>query len=211
MRLLYFVFSIPIFSISIILFLLNPRLRREYKLVKSAVVIHPRTTFENLLVSILIAAEDHRYKLHFGFDPIAIGRAIFRLVTSRRIEGASTIEQQLVRTVTKKYRVSLKRKIEEIAVSSLISISHDKYDIAHTYLSVAYFGCDLVGYQSASAIFAMDDILNDCNIIHGAAIVALLKRPRPVRKNELWSKRHNARLNHIVKKYIAPIKSFNGT
>lgn len=217
MRSLYFTISMPILFMSIVLFFLSPRLRHEYKQVKASIVIHPRVEFENLLTSLLILAEDHRYKRHIGFDPIAIGRAIFRFVTSSRTEGASTIEQQLVRTVTKKYRISLQRKIEEIVVSSLISINNNKDDIAYTYLSLAYFGCGVVGYKSASTILLMDDVLNDCNLTHGAAIVALLKRPRPASKNESWNKRHKIRLNHIMKKYIItnkslkPLTSLTGT
>src|SRR5208337_2064528 len=51
----------------------------------------------------LIAAEDHRFFNHGGVDPIALVRAIVRFHLRGRLQGASTIEQQLVRTVTMRY------------------------------------------------------------------------------------------------------------
>ncbi|MAA77309.1 MAG: hypothetical protein CML73_04660 [Rhodobiaceae bacterium] len=211
MRLLYFTVSIPVLFMSCILLFLNPRLRHEYQLVKFAIAIQPQAEFEKLLTYLLVLAEDHRYKAHFGFDPIAIGRAIFRFVLSSRIEGASTIEQQLVRTITRKYEITLQRKIEEITISSMISINNTKEDIAHTYLSLAYFGSNVIGYKSASKTILMDNELNDCKLKHGAAIISLLKRPKPTQKNELWSKRHKERTSYILAKYNAPTSRSNRT
>ena len=175
----------------------------EYKLVNNAIENHPRSSFEDLLTDLLIAAEDHRYMSHFGFDHIAIVRAIFRILILRKIEGASTIEQQLVRTVTKKYGISLKRKIEEIFISLLISINNNKGDIAYTYLSVAFFGYNSVGYKSASEILEKYGSSSDSVLLHGAAIIALLKRPMPYRKHELWINLHKARQYHITNRYNA--------
>ena len=203
MKFLYFMVSIPMLFFSIILISLNPRLRSEYRLVKSTIATNSSALVDDTLIDILIAAEDHRYMSHFGFDPIAIGRAISRIIISKKIEGASTIEQQLVRTITKKRDISIKRKIEEISLSLMVSISNRKNNIAHIYLSLAYFGFNSVGYKSASTLLEIDGTSNDCAVSHGAAIVALLKRPMPVRKDESWRALHRKRQDYIVKRYIA--------
>lgn len=201
MKFLYFLGSIPIFLMSIFFIIISPRIRMEYKLVNNAIENHPRSSFEDLLTDLLIAAEDHRYMFHFGFDHIAIVRAIFRILILRKVEGASTIEQQLVRTVTKKYGISLKRKIEEISISLLISINNNKSDIAYTYLSIAFFGYNSVGYKSASKMLEKYGSSTYSVVLQGAAIVALLKRPMPSRKNESWKNLHKARKYHIVNRY----------
>ena len=56
------------------------------------------------LVTFLVIGEDHRYYKHPGFDIIGICRAIYKNVFLGKREGASTIEQQLVRVLTEDYR-----------------------------------------------------------------------------------------------------------
>ena len=85
------------------------------------------------LISFLIVAEDHRYKYHIGFDIIAIIRACFKLLINGKKEGASTIEQQLVRVVTNDYRYTLNRKIKEIILAILLKRIINKKRIAIIY------------------------------------------------------------------------------
>src|SRR5262245_58755153 len=55
---------------------------------------------------LLVSGEDHRHGRHPGFDCVAIGRAIWRRLTQGANEGASTIEQQIVRVTTNRYERS---------------------------------------------------------------------------------------------------------
>ena len=66
------------------------------------------------LVRFLVVAEDHRFYSHSGYDVIGICRAFYKNVFRGKREGASTIEQQLVRVLTEDYRYSFRRKINEI-------------------------------------------------------------------------------------------------
>ncbi|MHB8368624.1 MAG: transglycosylase domain-containing protein [Leptospirales bacterium] len=59
----------------------------------------------------LIAAEDRRNALHPGVDPIAMVRAGLVRIRHKKVEGASTIEQQFVRTVSGRYKRSLQRSL----------------------------------------------------------------------------------------------------
>lgn len=70
------------------------------------------------LVTFLIIGEDHRYYKHIGFDVVGICRAIYRDVFQGKREGASTIEQQLVRVLIEDYRYSIRRKIKEIFLAT---------------------------------------------------------------------------------------------
>lgn len=78
------------------------------------------TSTGQILIDFLILAEDHRNKYHIGVDVIAICRAIYRRLRFSVKEGASTIEQQLVRVVTGDYRDSISRKIKEIMLAVYI-------------------------------------------------------------------------------------------
>lgn len=99
----YFQFLLSIPIVSIAKFLLKRRwgrlkknLHKEYNLIKIDQNFNPPL----LLQRILISGEDHRYFYHSGFDVIAICRAIWRRVAWGVHEGASTIEQQIVRVLT---------------------------------------------------------------------------------------------------------------
>lgn len=100
-----------------------------------------------VLERMLIIAEDHRFKYHIGFDPIAIIRAIRNRIFFKKIEGASTIEQQLVRIVTKQYQRTISRKIKEILLATTIRDIIPQQDIPLMYLKNAYYGVDGFGYQ----------------------------------------------------------------
>lgn len=70
------------------------------------------------LVRFLIVAEDNRFYNHPGYDVVGICRAIYKDVCKGKREGASTIEQQLVRVLTGDYRFSVRRKIKEIYLAA---------------------------------------------------------------------------------------------
>ncbi|HGM7321344.1 transglycosylase domain-containing protein [Stenotrophomonas geniculata] len=106
---------------------------------------------DEVCIRALIVAEDRRFYYHFGFDFIAIARATFMTLFLGRLQGASTIEAQLVRTVTGRRDVLLSRKIREIFISTLVSMMRPKRSIASAYLSVAYFGFEEAGILHAAA------------------------------------------------------------
>lgn len=149
------------------------------------------------LINFLIVAEDHRYKYHIGFDIIAIFRAIFKHLFFNSHEGASTIEQQLVRVITNDYKYSLLRKIKEIILACYIKLRFDKKSIALIYLNIAYYGTK---YQSLDAILrkyslTKVDTLNDhiC-----AEIVARLKYPEPSTFSIHRKRQIEKRVKHIL-------------
>src|SRR2546421_12250862 len=62
------------------------------------------------LVAALVVGEDKRFWSHFGIDLAAICRALYHIVVYRQLQGASTVEQQLVRTLTEYRKLSVRRK-----------------------------------------------------------------------------------------------------
>src|SRR6267378_715365 len=80
-----------------------------------------KLSIPQVLISALLVAEDHRFYVHGGVDPLAILRAIWHSFYHRRLIGGSTIEQQLVRTLTERKERNLKRKIRELALAFCVS------------------------------------------------------------------------------------------
>jgi membrane peptidoglycan carboxypeptidase len=128
-----------------------------------------------IVTNLLIVAEDKRFLTHSGYDIKGIIRAIIKRLVSNKIEGASTIEQQLVRVITVRYEISMKRKIRELAIASLIAKKFGKLEIANTYLSIAYFGTSMNGYYAACRNLKINP--KHISIEDAASVIARLKYP----------------------------------
>ncbi len=152
------------------------------------------------LVTFLVLGEDHRYYKHPGFDIIGIFRAIYRNVFLGKREGASTIEQQLVRVLTEDYRYSFRRKIKEIYLATKLKQFADKYTLAAAYLDVANYGTDYQGLERILQKFGAtlhQEITDDVC----AEIVARLKYPEPRRYNAVRMAQIEQRKSHIIRLY----------
>ena len=122
----------------------------------------------------LIIAEDHRYLWHYGVDFFGICRATIQSCYGV-LQGASTIEQQLIRTLTGCYEVSIMRKMKEILLAATLINAFEKKEIIFVYLYQAYFGAKRAGILS---IMEMYDPSGFQTLSHYCAwIVAHLKYP----------------------------------
>ena len=167
---------------------------------------------EDLLIKFLISGEDHRFRYHVGFDFIAIIRAIKNRIVHNKFEGASTIEQQLVRVLTNDYEKTFRRKIKEIFLATTLCELIPRNDIPFIYLNVAYYGANANNLEKIFAQLRLQKV--ECITEEIAAeIVAKIKYPEPqvhnekrmkqiaVRKEQLLSlyKKHNSR--KLIKVY----------
>jgi membrane carboxypeptidase/penicillin-binding protein PbpC len=128
----------------------------------------------------LIHAEDHRFHFHHGVDFFAITRALYQTFVHHCRQGGSTIEQQLVRTLTRDYRRSYNRKIRELLLASTLARNFRKQEVLRAYLSVAYFGTDMVGLPQAIKNISIPAAING---YPEAYLIAHLRYPKP-RKTE---------------------------
>ncbi|MEG0921852.1 MAG: transglycosylase domain-containing protein [Comamonas sp.] len=140
----------------------------------------------------LIFAEDHRYLFHFGVDFIAMVRAIYSTKVHKKFQGASTIEQQLVRVISARYEKSLKRKIREQILAVLISRNFKKYEIAKCYLINAY-----MGHKRKGMLQALDRSNFGVDSDQFYFIAALLKYPHPMEINKKWTEKISYRVLYI--------------
>ena len=125
---------------------------------------------------LLVSGEDHRHSRHPGYDLIAIARALWRRLHGVR-EGASTIDQQVVRVLTGRYDRTLARKVREILLATLVARHFPKAALPALYLEIAYYGWHMNGFAQACARLREDPA--SMTLGEAAAIVARLKYPEP--------------------------------
>lgn len=149
------------------------------------------------LIEFLIIGEDHRFYRHNGYDIIAICRAIRNKLIYNKTEGASTIEQQLVRVLTNQYKRSIWRKFKEIILASKLNKLLSKKEIALLYLSLAYFGTSKQGLKE---IFDFEGLTFQSKLSDKvcARIIARLKYPEPKQVSYRKSKLIKNRTQHIL-------------
>jgi membrane carboxypeptidase/penicillin-binding protein PbpC len=155
--------------------------------------------------ALLISGEDHRFFRHGGIDVFAVCRAIWRRLFMGRREGASTIEMQLVRVLTRRFELTLARKVREAGLATLLTSIVSKSEIPGLYLRVAYYGTKMTGYSSACAQLGLDP--SRMSPRQAAALVARLKYPEPAAPSERVGKLIRVRTAHLLRLYTEHLNS----
>ncbi len=150
------------------------------------------------LLEMLICGEDRRFLYHHGFDPLGILRAAYWTARGR-LQGASTIEQQLARTLTREKQVSIRRKVREILLATCVAFTFSKRVTAVVYLGVAYYGSRMNGLAQASRrMTARTPGAGPFDKHRAAGLVARLKHPEPGRSCPRLERAIEARTRHIL-------------
>ena len=140
----------------------------------------PFERIPNHLVEAFISAEDKNYFKHIGIDFKAIFRAtltnIYNYFQNKRLIGASTITQQVVKNLLLTNEVSFERKFKELILALRIEKILNKEQILELYLNDIYLGFGSYGVASASLNYFNKDI-NNLNIEEVAFLAALPKAP----------------------------------
>jgi len=99
----------------------------------------------------VVAVEDRRFFVHPGIDPIGVVRAVVRDVRSgERAEGASTLTQQLARTLFLSNSRTYARKGKEASIALLMELELSKAQILELYLNRVYLSAGVYGVQTMS-------------------------------------------------------------
>lgn len=151
----------------------------------------------SVFIDALFAAEDHRNPHHRGIDPIGMLRAIWVKVIYGNVQGASTIEQQFVRIVTRRYERTIVRKVREQLLAVALARHREKKSIASAYLSMAFYGSSCIGLKGLKAKFGPQ--LDGVDKLEALRFVSQLKYPRPLQPSLLWHSKINARTEVIWK------------
>jgi len=154
------------------------KLIAEYALEKRLFV--PFESIPDKVINSFLSAEDKNFFSHPGIDAKGILRAIIKNIKNvsqkKRLEGASTITQQVAKNFLLTNEVSMKRKIKEAILAFRIERAYSKERILELYLNQIYLGQGTYGIAAASLEY-FDKSIKELNYSDSALLAALPKAP----------------------------------
>ncbi|ADZ90367.1 transglycosylase domain-containing protein [Marinomonas mediterranea] len=165
-------------------------------------------TYEQIpstLIEILTATEDRNFFSHHGISLMGIARAAWVNVShGSRVQGGSTLTQQLVKNMFLTSERTYTRKITEVFMSLLLEYHYSKQEILTAYMNEVYLAQlgsrELRGFAAASRYF-FGRPLKELNISEYALLVGMVKGPslyNPKRNTERAKERRNVVINLLV-------------
>ena len=193
------------------------KLIAEYAIEKRLFV--PFDSIPNKVINSFLSAEDKNFFEHPGVDAKGILRAIIKnlknISQNKRLEGASTITQQVAKNFLLTNEVSIKRKIKEAILAFRIERAYTKERILELYLNQIYLGQGTYGIAAASLEY-FDKPIKELTYSDSALLAALPKAPskyNPYKYPEVAKFRRNLVLqnleenNFISKKQLDKFKN----
>ena len=192
------------------------KLIAEYALEKRLFI--PFESIPDKVINSFLSAEDKNFFNHPGVDAKGILRAVINnlrnIAQNKRLEGASTITQQVAKNFLLTNEVSMKRKIKEAILAFRIEKAYTKERILELYLNQIYLGEGTYGIAAASLEY-FDKSIKNLNYPEAALLAALPKAPskyNPYKYPEIAKFRRNlviknlADNNFITKKELKTFK-----
>lgn len=140
----------------------------------------PRDRIPDRLVRAFLASEDARFFEHSGLDLAGIARAVVANVRAGRVrEGASTLTQQLARSLLLGHERTLARKIREAILARRIEDIYTKDQILLLYLNLIYLGEGTYGVQAAARGYFGKDV-SELTLSEAAILAGLPQAPSRV-------------------------------
>ena len=151
----------------------------------------PYNSIPQNVINSFLSAEDKNFFSHPGVDAKGVLRAIINnisnIISSKRLEGASTITQQVAKNFLLTNEVSINRKIKEAILAFRIERALTKERILELYLNQIYLGSGAYGVAAASLEY-FDKSIKELNYAESALLAALPKAPsryNPYRDKDL--------------------------
>ncbi len=129
-----------------------------------------------------VAIEDRRFYSHFGIDPIGIARAVFRNATSNKVEGGSTLTQQLAKNIFLTQERTMSRKMQEAILAVWLEHKYSKDQIIELYMNRVYFGSGVYGIEGAAQKY-FGKSARALTVAEAAVLAGLMKSPSKLAPN----------------------------
>ena len=195
------------------------KLIAEYAIEKRLFI--PFESIPDKVINAFLSAEDKNFFTHPGIDAKGILRAIIKNIKNisqnKRLEGASTITQQVAKNFLLTNEVSMKRKVKEAILAFRIERAYSKERILELYLNQIYLGQGTYGIAAASLEY-FDKSVKELTYPEAALLAALPKAPskyNPYKYPDVAKFRRNLVLenleenNFISKKELKKLKNLN--
>ena len=152
-------------------------------------------------INAIVATEDHLFFEHHGVNKLRTLKGLYiTLFESGRVQGASTITQQLAKNLFFSFEKTWQRKFKEMLVALQIETANTKEEILSAYINQIYFGAGAQGIEKASQTFFGKPAL-ELNLAEAALLAGLPKSPtnyNPFRHYERALKRRDIVLGRMV-------------
>ena len=133
-----------------------------------------------VMTDAMVAVEDRRFYMHPGIDPLGMARSVKVAFeyrgTGKRLQGASTITQQLARNIFLSNAYDFGRKAREIILALALERKFSKQQILELYLNRVYFGGGSYGIDAASRKF-FGHPATELTLPEAAIVAGLVKAP----------------------------------
>ncbi|HMG50760.1 MAG TPA: penicillin-binding protein 1A, partial [Inquilinus sp.] len=164
----------------------------------------PFAAIPPLVAQAFVSAEDQRFYEHPGIDPQGIARAaisgVQNYLSGKRVEGASTITQQVARNFFLTPDRAISRKIREVLLALRIESTFTKQQILELYLNQIYLGRGAYGVAAAGLAY-FNKPLQDLTVSEAAFLAGLPKAPSnydPKSKPEAAVNRRNYVIGRLL-------------
>ncbi len=175
----------------------------------------PYESIPSVIIHAFLSAEDKNFFKHPGVDAKGVVRAfknnVFNFLNSKRLQGASTITQQVAKNFLLNNEVSIDRKIKEAILAFRIERALSKERILELYLNQIYLGEGSYGIASASLRY-FDKSINELNYSEAALLAALPKAPsryNPYKNKKLAEYRRNLVIKNLLENSYIKKNQYN--
>jgi penicillin-binding protein 1A len=174
-------------------------------------IVVPIDRMPRKLIQAFVAAEDSSFYQHKGIDYFGIMRAAIKnLLSMRKKEGASTITQQVTKSMLLTPEKKFSRKIKEAILATRMEEKLSKDEILYLYLNQIYLGSGAYGVQVAAETYFGKNV-DQLNLAEMAMLAGLPKAPNaysPIKHLDKARERQSYVLERMVKEgYITPVEA----
>ncbi len=174
-------------------------------------IVVPVDKIPRKLVNAFVAAEDSNFYRHKGIDYLGIFRAVLKnVITFSKKEGASTITQQVAKSMLLSPEKTFSRKLKEAILAKRMEEKLTKDEILYIYLNQIYLGAGSYGVQVAAETYFGKDVEN-LNLAEMAMLAGLPKAPNtysPIKHLDRARERQAYVLDRMVKEgFITPAEA----
>lgn len=162
----------------------------------------PLDSIPDYVKNALLSTEDRNFYNHWGMYLPRLVKAVWLNITQGfGAQGASTLTQQLARTLHLNQQETLKRKVQELFVAILIERTYSKTEILEMYLNSSFWGHGCYGIQAACDYYFSKEV-QDLTLDEAAMLIGILPAPSrftPRFYHDRAIRRRNIILRNMVK------------
>jgi len=148
-----------------------------------------------------LAAEDRDFYSHSGFSLRGMSRAVMNIIFRQKLQGGSTITQQLVKSALLTPDRTIRRKIRELILSLAVELRYSKNEILEFYLNQVAYGGTAYGLESAALTY-FGKSASDLNLAEAALLAGLPQAPSLYSPFGAYPERAKTRQEYVLNQML---------